>query len=269
MATAVINIAPLPQTHLPPTDIKISRSAVSELAETEAVVGTVFATDPDRDEHFFYALVNDADDRFAINDNGVLVVADGLKLDFEQARYHDVTVRVIDRDGLSYDQRLRIIVKDVKNEIAHGSDENDRFVGGSGRDRLFGAGGNDTLTGGLGNDVLDGGEDRDVFVFKSKLSKTNAANRKANLDKILDFSVADDKISLSKSIFNKLGKKGELSGQAFWTGTNAHDASDRVIYNKKTGALFYDSDGVGSKAAIQFVTLDKRLSLSAWGFLVI
>jgi Ca2+-binding RTX toxin-like protein len=38
-------------------------------------------------------------------------------------------------------------------------------------------------------------------------------------------------------------------------GTKAHDADDRIIYNKATGALYYDDDGTGAHVQVQFATL--------------
>ena len=146
---------------------------------------------------------------------------------------------------------------------------NDILSGLAGKDTLSGLAGNDKLSGGLGNDVLTGGTGGDIFVFDAKLSKTNAANKKANLDKIVDFYVPDDTIHLAKSVFTKLAKKGALAKGAFYGGSAAHDRDDRVIYNKKTGALYYDQDGDGSHAAIQFATLSKNLKLNQKDFFVV
>ena len=50
---------------------------------------------------------------------------------------------------------------------------------------------------------------------------------------------------------------GVLAAGAFHSGTVniATQADDRIIYNTSTGALFYDADGTGSTAAIQFATI--------------
>jgi Ca2+-binding RTX toxin-like protein len=198
-----------------------------------------------------------------------VVVADGIKIDFEQAKTHTVTVRATDKAGHFKDQIFTIVVRDISPEVTAGTAGNDKIVGGGGKDRLGGDLGNDTLTGGLGNDTLNGGKGNDVFVFDSMLARTNKLNKQQNLDKIADFSVKDDTVHLAKSVFATITKKGWLAKGAFHAGSAAHDAGDRIIYNKKTGALLYDRDGSGAKEAIQFATLARDLQkLSASDFFV-
>ncbi|MET0531446.1 MAG: calcium-binding protein, partial [Microvirga sp.] len=80
-----------------------------------------------------------------------------------------------------------------------------------------------------------------------------------------NFNVKDDAIYLENAIFKKLGSKGselkpaQLSKAAFWIGNKAHDANDRIIYNKQKGILLYDEDGTGAKAAIQIAILDRNI----------
>ena len=63
---------------------------------------------------------------------------------------------------------------------------------------------------------------------------------------------------------------GALSADAFRLGTAALDADDRILYDAATGALFYDRDGTGAAAAVQFATLDNMpATLNATDFLVI
>jgi Ca2+-binding RTX toxin-like protein len=103
----------------------------------------------------------------------------------------------------------------------------------------------------------------DTFIFSTKVSTKTKAK------KIDDFDVTKDTIALSKAVFNKIANKGDLSKAAFWTGSKAHDKDDRVIYDKKTGALSYDADGSGAGKAIKFALIDKNLKMTADDFLVI
>ncbi|MBM6581453.1 hypothetical protein ILT44_14750 [Microvirga sp. BT689] len=138
---------------------------------------------------------------------------------------------------------------------------NDLLEGRGGNDKLLGGAGNDRLSGGLGSDVLEGDAGRDAFVFDSVLG--------SGIDKIAGFSVKDDTIVLDKFVFTALGA-GKLPFSYFVTGTAAKDADDRIIYNKTTGALSYDADGIGAAAAaIKFATLDKNLKLAAADFLIV
>lgn len=113
------------------------------------------------------------------------------------------------------------------------------FKGGRKADTFIGGKGHDLLNGGLGNDRLTGGEGQDTFAFSSKLGSKN-------VDRIQDFQHSDDTIKLSKAIFSKL-QKGMLSKSAFHIGAKAHDKSDRIVFHKETGALYYDADGTGTQ----------------------
>jgi hypothetical protein len=137
----------------------------------------------------------------------------------------------------------------------------DRLTGTSGNDLIKGNGGNDMIWAKNGSDVLIGGAGKDSFTFDTKLGSNN-------VDVIVDFNVADDTIRLNDTMFTKL-KWGTLSASSFVVGTKALDSNDRIIYNDKTGALSYDADGSGSKAAIKFAEIDNLAKLSAADFLVI
>jgi len=131
-------------------------------------------------------------------------------------------------------------------------------------DTLSGGNGNDLLDGGLASDQLTGGAGQDSFRFSTALGSNN-------IDWIRDFNVAADTILLDNLIFTKVGANGALALGAFHKSTAgvAHDASDRIIYDTNSGALFYDEDGSGAIAAIQFAKLSVNLNLSAADFTVI
>lgn len=144
----------------------------------------------------------------------------------------------------------------------YGNDGMDVLKGEGGNDTLSGGNGNDALFGGKGNDILAGGSGQDAFVFDTALSASN------NLDKITDFSVVDDYIALDNAIFTALSD-GNLNASEFAIGSSAANSSVHVFYNASTGGLYYDADGNGSGAAIQFATLSKNLALTSADFFVL
>ncbi len=138
------------------------------------------------------------------------------------------------------------------------------LIGNSGNDTLSGGDGLDTLSGGLGNDKLTGGAKADTFVFDTKL------NAKTNVDAISGFSSVEDDIHLSKAIFGKLtASNNVLASKHLRIGAAAKDKDDYLVYDKATGALFYDADGSGAGAAVKFAQLAKNASLAHHDFFVI
>jgi serralysin len=139
----------------------------------------------------------------------------------------------------------------------------DRLKGGADNDTLNGAAGADTLYGGAGKDTLTGGTGADKFMFDAALSAST------NVDRITDFSVVDDTIGLDISYFAKLSALGTLSASAFYAGTSAHDANDRIVYDSATGKLYYDADGTGAGAQVLFAQVQTGLALTNSDFLVV
>jgi len=71
---------------------------------------------------------------------------------------------------------------------------------------------------------------------------------------VTDFVSGVDKLQFSAAVYSGLGGIGDLAPGQFWSGagvTGGHDADDRIVYNTKTGVLYYDADGSGSGAAVQ------------------
>jgi Ca2+-binding RTX toxin-like protein len=128
---------------------------------------------------------------------------------------------------------------------------------------VLGNDGNNVLNGGSGNDELTGRLGQDSFLFDTALSAA------FNVDVITDFNVADDTILLDDDVFSSSLGLGNISAGEFVIGAAAQDANDRIIYNSATGALFYDSDGNGGIAQIQFATLGFGLALTNLDFFVV
>ena len=104
-------------------------------------------------------------------------------------------------------------------------------------------------------DAIPGADDKDAIV-------------------IPDVDVGNESIQLDNAVFKGVGrgtaaKPSRLDKEFFVKAAKAKEADDHVLYNAKTGALLYDADGSGFKAAVQIATLAKNLKLAAAGFFVI
>lgn len=157
-------------------------------------------------------------------------------------------------------------------DVVYANDGDDYVVGGNGSDTLLGGLGQDELRGGKGHDklhgqvdddVLFGGKGNDQFIFFDVVLGPGGAG----VDTIMDLKPGQDVIKLDSDIFVGIGSK--LNASEFHAGSNAQDADDHIIYKKKSGALFYDSDGDGAANKVKFAILDNKPDLSHTDFIMI
>lgn len=155
-------------------------------------------------------------------------------------------------------------------DVLYGANDDDRLDGGEGNDSINGGYGNDWLVGAAGDDTLFGGDGLDTLIggFGRDLFVAYAPAITAQADKIADFEVGFDKISLSKAAFAALQS---LKGAGFSaptdfaivTGIEAVGQSNAVIvYNTADNSLTYKPLGT---TAI-FAKLDGVVTVSANDF---
>jgi Ca2+-binding RTX toxin-like protein len=183
------------------------------------------------------------DDSYVVDDAGDKVI--------EYANHGNDTVYA------SIDYKL---ARNVESLVLVGSDDlngtgnklDNTLVGNAGANTLSGGLGDDTLDGGLGLDTLTGGKGADMFRFSTDFD--------SNADVITDFSrTQGDKIVLDMSIFTAFTSDGALDKTAFYAAKDADSAPDadvRIIYDKTSGALYYDADGNGTASdPVQFAQI--------------
>lgn len=157
----------------------------------------------------------------------------------------------------------------VNNRI-FGNAGNNRLEGKAGSDTLVGGAGSDTLVGGTGKDELLGDGGNDVFLFDT------TPDGVINIDTIDDFSNRrgnDDIIHLDRTVFGgtvtttgadgkpvitSIGFKnsGFLTAKQFMLEGGTATADTRIIYDQSNGKLYYDADGSGAIARVQFALMD-------------
>jgi Ca2+-binding RTX toxin-like protein len=126
---------------------------------------------------------------------------------------------------------------------------------------IMGNAADNLLNGQGGSDTLSGFGGSDTFVFATALAA-------ANIDAISDFAAGQDFMQLSAGVFTGLAA-GVLNASEFVIGAAAGDADDHVIYNNTTGGLFFDDDGTGANAAVQFATVGLGLALTHGDFMIV
>jgi Ca2+-binding RTX toxin-like protein len=136
------------------------------------------------------------------------------------------------------------------------------IFGGDGNDRINCGDDDDLIHGGNGKDRLRGGAGEDVFYFDTSI------NGFSNVDRILDFSIADDMIGINALTFG-LVDISALGSMFAVNKTGKADADDIVIYQSTTGKLFFDHDSKGGDDAVLFAILGKNLKLTADNFEVV
>ncbi|MGF9763629.1 calcium-binding protein [Microvirga sp. 0TCS3.31] len=167
-------------------------------------------------------------------------------------------------DGIFSVSSLLPILGTSRGNTLVGDWADNRIYGYGGNDTIKGSGGADYLYGGARNDVLSGGSGKDHFVFDVR------PNRSTNNDKITDFRSVDDTIWFDSDVFTKAGVDGALKAAAFRSNLTgkAQDRSDRIIYEKDAGKLFYDADGTGGIASVHFATLTNKAAVSVKDFYI-
>lgn len=133
----------------------------------------------------------------------------------------------------------------------------ENLTGSAFADVLTGDANANRLDGGLGADRLTGGAGADTFVIYSA---------DGAVDTITDFETGIDRIEMSGSATGMAA--GALASSAFHTGSAAHDADDRVIFDAANGNLWFDSDGTGAVAAVLIAQVQVGVTLSLGDFVI-
>ncbi|WP_201863454.1 PQQ-dependent sugar dehydrogenase [Microvirga soli] len=280
------------------TDFGLTGDVVEENSQTGFEFGDFSIKGAVGTLHF--ELLSNAEGRFAIdNKSGKISVADGVRLDYEQAKSHLVEVQVTDATGASMRKTFTIQVGNSLNETATGSalgdvlkggegqdafkgaGGNDRLYGDLGNDRLYGESGDDTLEGssgddlldgglnndrligGLGKDTLTGGKGRDVFVFDDR--ETGSSKSKA--DYITDFSGrGGDRIDL-KLIDANTKKRGDQKFSFIGDDKSFSKAGEvRFEKTKSTTYVYLNTDS--DKTAEAVIKLKGSIELSKSWFVL-
>lgn len=217
-----------------PAEATLNGGAVAENSTNGTAVGTVTGIDPDAGATLTYALTDNAGGRFAINaTTGQITVANGTLLDYEDASSHDVTVRVTDQSGLTFDKSFTLDVSNVAGTTKNGTSSTDTLTGTSEEDVLNGLGGDDTLDGGAGNDTMTGGTGNDLYIVDSS---GDVVNENAN-EGIDEVRTSLSSYALGTNVENLTGMTtsgftGEGNALAnFITGSSGEDALSGVDGN--------------------------------------
>ena len=172
---------------------------------------------------------------------------------------YDLLVGGVGDDALYGDNGNDQLYGQAGSDTLYGGNGNDLAVGGSGGDTLYGNDGDDILVGGDGPDVLYGGAGADRFVITD-------ANPNNGTPFFADFQSGADVIILDEPAFLEISLLGGLLEAEFALGELAGDVDDRIIYDKATGNIFYDADGIGATEQVLIARVEAGTELTAADF---
>jgi serralysin len=157
-----------------------------------------------------------------------------------------------------------VIVGNANNNSLLGLAGNDTLYGDDGDDAIFGGEGVDWISGGAGSDTMTGGTsvlgDNDAAAGNNFIFDTSPFA--GDIDKIEDFCADRDKIWLDPdffAVFVTPATDAQPVGNAFLSGATTPTPTlfnHRLLFNQTTGALYYDADGNGAGAAVQFAIIE-------------
>jgi Ca2+-binding RTX toxin-like protein len=151
------------------------------------------------------------------------------------------------------------------NDALDGGDGDDDLSGGNGKDDLNGGLDDDVLRGGKGKDVLNGGDGsdtltggmgRDTFVFSDPSSGPDTiTDFRSHVDKIaIDFNPDAEEALGPDDFFLSSDLSGLAAGQT------------ALIYDRATGVLSYDADGLDGNDTVELAHLKSGTMLRAGDF---
>jgi Ca2+-binding RTX toxin-like protein len=172
--------------------------------------------------------------------------------------------------GTSSADTITLAGQSYTNSTIWGQQGDDTLTGGSGGDSIYGGAGADTIRGNDGQDNIYGGPGADNIIFtdESQYGANSAGNKH---DIVHGFTTGSDKLKFSAANF-----AGITENQAITKGTDRADVNtlivtdaqgwlgvapaavnttQRWLYNKTTGSLFFDQDGSDGEAQILVTAL--------------
>ncbi|MFO0899529.1 MAG: LamG-like jellyroll fold domain-containing protein [Pirellulales bacterium] len=93
-----------------PTGVFLDNGQIAENSPPGAIIGLLFANDPDWNDQTTFSLVDDAGGRFTIGGSYLRVAG---PLDYEQAQRYIVKVRAADRGGLALEREFEVALGNV------------------------------------------------------------------------------------------------------------------------------------------------------------
>jgi uncharacterized delta-60 repeat protein len=226
-------------------------------------------------------LSGDANDDFLIGDLGNdLLIGDSLNITLNAGN-----------DTMFGGDGLDTLLGLFGNDILDGENGNDSLDGGAGNDSVYGANDNDTVIGGNGNDYLNGGYDNDLLrggagddilvgdqgadTLTGGLGKDIfelISPQNGLVDRITDFVVGSDKISLSRSSFSALstlaGNSLDLEFAVVGSTAAAFVSNALIVYNITDRSLTYNPNGtaIGLGSGGMIAKLDGAVTLGVDDF---